>query len=276
LELEPSVAGHYAHGTLEKAIREALASAGKDLTAVTPADLAPIDEFHIGGRQATADLAAQLSIKRGAHLLDIGSGLGGASRYFAHEYGCRVTGIDLTEDYVRTAEWLAGLVRLGGSVSYRQGSGLALPFPTGNFDGAYLLHVGMNVADKAVLFAEARRVLRPGGEFAIYDVMREKDGELAFPVPWATADDTSFVEGSGAYCQLLEKAGFSISKERSRRDFAIEFFRQMRARAAESGGPPPLGLHIVMGASAPQKVSNMIANLESGLIAPTEIIARAV
>jgi SAM-dependent methyltransferase len=151
-----------------------------------------------------------------------------------------------------------------------------LPYPTGNFDAAYMLHVGMNIAAKAALFAEVRRVLKPGGEFAIYDVMREKDGELAFPVPWATVADTSFVEGSGTSRQLLEKAGFSISKERSRRDFAIEFFRQMRARATESAGPPPLGLHIVMGASAPQKVSNIIANLESGLIAPTEIIARAV
>jgi SAM-dependent methyltransferase len=276
VELEPSVARHYTHGALEKAIRDALASAGKVPDAVTAADLAAVDEFHIGGRQATADLAAQLAIKPGAHLLDIGSGLGGASRYFAQACGSRVTGVDLTEEYVRTAEWLAKLVQLDGRVSYRHGTGLALPFSTGTFDGAYMLHVGMNIEAKAALFGEVRRVLKRGGDFAVYDVMREKEGEITFPVPWATVAGTSFVESSGTYQRLLAGAGFSILMERSRRDFAIEFFQQMRARAAESGGPPPLGLQILMGASAPDKVANMIANLESGLIAPTEIIARAI
>jgi ubiquinone/menaquinone biosynthesis C-methylase UbiE len=276
VELEPSVARHYTHGALEKAIRDALARAGKDPDALTPADLAPVDEFHIGGRQATADLAAQLAIKPDSHLLDIGSGLGGASRYFAHECGCRVTGVDLTEEYVRTAEWLATLVGLVGRVSYRQGSGLALPFSTASFDGAYMLHVGMNIEDKAALFAEVRRVLKAEGDFAIYDVMHEKDGEITFPVPWATLAATSFVESSDTYRRLLEAAGFEILVERSRRDFAIKFFQQMSRRAAQSCGPPPLGLQILMGASAPEKVANMIANLESGLIAPTEIIARAI
>ena len=276
MELEPSVSRHYTHGALEKAIRDALISGGKTLDTLSPADLAPVDEFHIGGRQATADLAAQLAINPDAHLLDIGSGLGGASRYFAQERGCHVTGVDLTEEYVRTAEWLAKLVRLDGRVSYRQGSALALPFSPGAFDCAYMLHVGMNIEAKADLFAEVRRVLKQRGDFAIYDVMREKDGKITFPVPWATVEATSFVESSGTYRRLLEEAGFSILTERSRRDFAMDFFQQMRARAAGSGGPPPLGLQILMGAAAPEKVANMIANLESGLIAPTEIIARSV
>ena len=75
---------------------------------------------------------------------------------------------------------------------------------------------------------------------------------------------------------MLEGADFQVQSERNRREFAIEFFNQMRARAAQSGGPPALGLHILMGASAPQKVGNMIRNLERGLITPTEIICRAI
>ena len=135
----------------------------------------------------------------------------------------------------------------------------------------------MNVADEAGLFAEVWRVLRPGGLFGVYDVMREEgEGDLGFPVPWASSPDTSFVESAAAYRRLLEGAGFAVQKERSRRGFAIEFFRNMRAQAAQRGGPPPLGLHILMGATAPQKAANMMANLERGLIAPTEIIARAV
>ncbi len=277
MALEQSVARHYTHGSLERTILEALAASGKDPDRLAPADLAPVDEFHIGGRQATIDLAAQMEIEPGLHLLDVGSGLGGASRFFAHERGCRVAGIDLTEEYVRAAEALARRVGLADRVSYRHGSALDLPFAPAAFDGAYMLHVGMNIEDKARLFAGVRRVLRPGGFFGIYDVMREgSGGDLTFPVPWALSPGTSFVGSAADYRRLLEGAGFAVEKERSRRGFAIEFFRDMRAQAAQRGGPPPLGLHLLMGASAPQKAANMMDNLERGLIAPTEIIARAV
>ncbi|HTR14591.1 MAG TPA: class I SAM-dependent methyltransferase [Roseiarcus sp.] len=217
-----------------------------------------------------------MAIEPGLRLLDVGSGLGGASRYFAHERGCQVTGIDLTEEYVRAAEAFAKRVGLESQVSYQRGSALDLPFAAQSFDGAYMLHVGMNIQDKARLFAEVHRALKPGGVFGIYDVMRESgEGDLSFPVPWASSPATSFVESAVAYRRLLERAGFAVQKERSRREFAIEFLRQMRARAAQEGGPPPLGLHILMGASAPQKVAIMIDNLERGMIAPTEIICRA-
>jgi ubiquinone/menaquinone biosynthesis C-methylase UbiE len=274
MDVELAVSQHYAHGALEQAILDALIAAGKDPAHLVPADLAPVDEFHIGGRQATQDLAAQLPIEPGWHLLDIGSGLGGASRFFAHERQCRVSGIDLTDDYVRVARFLAERVGLADRVDYRQGSALSIPFPDHTFDGAYMLHVGMNIEDKAALFTEVRRVLKPGGVFAIYDVMRESEvGELAFPVPWATVAETSFVTTAPAYRTLLQAAGFVVDKERSRRDFAIQSFRQ-RERAI-ANGPQPLGLHIPMGALAAQKIANMVANVERGLIAPTEIISRS-
>lgn len=275
MSIERSVAQHYTHGALEQAILSALMASGTNLDDLRPSDLAPVDEFHIGGRRATADFAEQLDVRRGMRLLDIGCGLGGASRYFAHEHGCRVTGIDLTEEYVRVADSLARRVGLGALISYRLGSALSLPFAAGTFDGAYMLHVGMNIEDKSRLFAEVRRALKPQGVFGIYDVMRESDGELKYPVPWASSAETSFVATAAAYRRLLAAAGFEVIWERSRREFAIEFFRQMRAQAAP-GGPPPLGLHILMGASSPEKVANMIGNLERGLIAPTEIVCRAV
>jgi SAM-dependent methyltransferase len=213
MDVEQSVAQHYGHGSLERTILDALAALGKGLDRLTPADLAPVDEFHIGGRKATADFAVQSEIKPGMHLLDIGCGLGGASRYFALERGCRVTGIDLTEEYVQVAQSLARRIGLDRQVSYRQGSALALPFPPGEFDGAYMLHVGMNIQDKRQLFAEARRVLKPGGIFGIYDVMREGKGDLKFPVPWAQSPETSFVESAPTYRRLLDDAG--LPSERS-------------------------------------------------------------
>ena len=274
MNTEKQVSQHYTHGSLERAILDAVKAMGKDPDRLSHEDLAPADEFHIGGRQATFDFAGQLKPRPTMHLLDIGCGLGGASRYFATEHGCRVTGIDLTEEYVSVAEALSRRIGLGGQVSYRQASALALPFADGTFDGAYMLHVGMNISDKPKLFSEIRRVLKPGAVFGIYDVMRESEGEFAYPVPWAASAETNFIEFAETYKRLLASSRFEIVNERSRRDFAIEFFRQLRARMAQSG-PSPLGLQIVMGATAPQKIANMIGLLEKGVLAPTEIVARA-
>jgi ubiquinone/menaquinone biosynthesis C-methylase UbiE len=271
---EQAVAQHYTHGALERALLDALRAAGKNPDRLEPSDLAPVDEFHIGGRQATIDLAGELRVTRGMHLLDIGSGLGGASRYFVHACGCTVAGIDLTEEYVQVAQALSVRIGLADRVSYRQGSALALPFPAGTFDGAYMLHVGMNIADKAALFGQVRRALKPRGVFAVYDVMREGEGALAYPVPWAAGPETSFLESSATYTRLLAAAGFEVLTQRSRREFAIAFFRELRARIAQSGAPP-LGLHVLMGPTTPQKIANMVSALEAGLISPTEIICRA-
>lgn len=272
--IEQAVARHYAHGSLEQTIMDALAAAGKDLTRLTPRDLAPVDEFHVGGRQATVAFAQQFGLRPGMRLLDIGCGLGGAARYFAHEQGCRVNGIDLSAEYVNVANALAARVGLDETVVCEQGSALALPFEPGGFDAAYMLHVGMNIEDKAKLFAEVRRVLAPSGLLGIYDVMRLAEGELSFPVPWASGPESSFVADAATYRRLLAAAGFEVIAERNRRDFALEVFAQMRARGA-AAGPAPLGLHIVMGASAGQKVKNMIGDISAGLIAPTELICRA-
>jgi SAM-dependent methyltransferase len=276
MDLEQSVARHYAKSGLEEQILQALRIAGLDIDRLTTADLAPVDEFHVGGRPATVHLAEQLDLKAGQHLLDIGSGLGGPSRYFAEAHGARVTGIDLTDDYVRTAAALARRVGLGDRVTYRQGSALDLPFASGSFDGAYMLHVGMNIADKSALFAGIRRVLKPGGFFAVFDVMREGDGELLFPLPWASDPAWSFVDTVPAYRQALAAAGFALGAVNSRREVALEFFKQMRASLSASGKPPALGLHLVMGETQPQKMANMIRLVEGGVIAPVEMIATAI
>ncbi|MBE0621257.1 MAG: methyltransferase domain-containing protein [Burkholderiales bacterium] len=273
MEIEQAVARHYAHGSLEETILDALAAAGKDIKHLKPKDLSPVDEFHVGGRQATTAFAEQFGLRPGMRLLDIGCGLGGAARYFAHEHGCQVSGIDLSAEYVNVANALAARVGLEERVSCEPGSALALPFEPGGFDAAYMLHVGMNIEDKARLFAEVRRVLKPAGLFGIYDVMRLAAGDLSYPVPWASGPESSFVADAASYRRLLAAAGFEVLQERDRRDFALDVFAQMRARGA-GAGPAPLGLHIVMGANAGQKVKNMIADISAGLIAPTELICR--
>ena len=273
MQIEQAVARHYAHGSLEETILNALAAAGKDVNHLTPKDLAPVDEFHIGGRLATAAFAEQFGLRPGMRLLDIGCGLGGAARFFAQEYGCRVVGIDLSEEYVNVANVLAQRVGLDDRVSFEAGSALALPLEPGGFDAAYMLHVGMNIEDKSRLFAEVRRILKPSGLFGIYDVMRLAAGELHYPVPWTSSAEVSFVAAAEDYRRLLVAEGFEVMKERDRCDFALEVFAQMKARGA-TGAPAPLGLHLVMGATAGQKVKNMMGDIAAGLIAPTEMICR--
>ena len=276
MTVEQNVAQHYTRDNLAQTIFEVLARAGIGTERIDADQLAPMDEFHTGGRQATADFADQLAFAAGAHLLDVGSGIGGPARYFAKHRGCRVTGIDLTDEFVQVATELTRRAGLDKAADFRQGSALALPFAPATFDGAYMLHVGMNIGDKAKLFAEVRRVLKPGSLFGIFDMMRASEsGNLAYPVPWASAAETSFLAAPATYRRQLTEAGFTVTKERGRRDFAIEFFRAMQARAA-AGTAPPYSLQTIMGADFPQKIANLRDGLERGIVEPTEIIGRAV
>ncbi len=271
---EQAVAQNYSRGGLEQQILDVLTATGADLEHLDPDQLAPVDEFHIGGRAATVELVSQLDLRPGLRVLDVGSGLGGTARYLARQHAVEVTGLDLTMEYVQVAASLTRRVGLADLAAFRQGSAAELPFPDGSFDRACMLHVGMNIADKAALFAEVRRVLVPGGVFGVYDVMRVGPDDIAFPVPWAATAATSFLAEPTYYRELLAKAGLTLRSQRDRRDFALEFFREMSARTAQKG-PPLLGLHIVMGPDAPLKIANMVDGLKRAVLAPTEMICLA-
>ncbi len=272
---QQSIAQHYTHGGLLDAIRAGVTALGKTSDKINVDDLAPVDEFHIGGRKASVEFFDQLHFSSTHHVLDVGCGLGGPARFAASRYGCRVTGIDLTLEYIETGKVLCQWTGLDDLVSLHQGSALSMPFLDRAFDGAYMMHVGMNISDKAKLCSEVHRTLQSGSLFGIYDIMKIGDGDLTYPVPWATTADTSVVSAPEQYKSALRDAGFAIVLERNRRDFALAFFEELRARTA-AGGPPPLGLHVLMGASAPVKIQNMIANIAAGRIAPVEVIARKV
>ncbi|HUS54380.1 MAG TPA: class I SAM-dependent methyltransferase [Thermohalobaculum sp.] len=272
MPVEEDVARHYTSGNLLERIRQGLATMGRDPDHPSLDDLKPVDEFHIGGVEATGDLLAQIDLGPRSALLDIGSGLGGPARFIASNTGCHVTGIDLTEEFVATAGALSEMTGLAGRTSFIVGSALDLPFAPASFDAATLIHVGMNLPDKPVLFAGVARVLRPGRVFAVYDVMRTGPGELAYPVPWAETAATDFSAPPDAYRVAAAAAGFTIAAERVRRDFALDFFRARAAGAAGQDGPPPLGIHLLTGTTGPEKMRNMITNIEAGVIAPVEMI----
>jgi SAM-dependent methyltransferase len=272
--IEQRVEQHYAQSGLEERILSALAAAGKDVERLTASDLAPVDEFHTGGRAATIEIAAQAGFGPGMHVLDIGCGIGGASRFFAQERGCCVTGIDITADYIRVAQALAKRVGLERRVAYQRASALSLPFKLGTFDGAYMMHVGMNIKDKPTLFAEARRVLKNGAVLAIYDVVLTGRGDVSYPLPCALSPDTCFMLDVAGYQRELDAAGFDILTVHDRLDVARAFFRQEQARAAGGAAPSPLGIHILMKEDAPRIFSNVVSLFERGILSPTEFIAR--
>ncbi len=272
---EAKVAGHYTRGKLEETILQAVALTGSDPDQLKAIDLATVDEFHVGGLEATRELGAQMGLGPGLRVLDVGSGIGGPARYFAAEHQCKVTGIDLTEEFVQVARSLTRRAKLDHLAEFVQASALDTAFPAETFDRAYMIHVGMNIADKTGVFSEVRRVLKTQGMFVIFDILRAGSGEIAYPVPWALNEETSFVADLKSYRDALEKAGFRVERERGRRAFGIEFTERMIARGAQ-GGQPALGLHLLMGDLAPVMIKNVLTMMKQGVLEPVELYARAV
>ena len=271
MSIETRVSSHYAHGDLLNAIDAALLKAGKNPAGPTLEDLAPIDEFHVRGREATKELGAGLGLRQDHLVLDVGSGLGGPSRQLAMTYRCRITGIDLTEEYCRVATELASRVGLSDRVRYRQGSALAMPFPDASFDLAYTQHVAMNIADKAGLYREIARVLKPRGKLGIYDLLQGQGGSVHFPVPWAHDESTSFLAGPDDMRSLLSDAGFEIANWSDTSEIGKEWFKALNRRLVETG-LPPLGFHVLLGADFAAMAKNQVRNLIEDRIRPTEII----
>lgn len=271
---DKAVSEHYTHGKLLRAIRACVAKLGKTTDCITIEDLAPVDEFHIGGRLATNNLLDQVNFREQDHILDVGCGLGGVSRFIARNYNNRVTGIDLTQEYIDVGTVLCDWVGLDKQVTLCQGSALSMPFENETFDGALMLHVGMNIEDKVQLFAEVYRLLRPGAFFAVYDVMRTNVGELSYPVPWTAEYSTCRLSTPGEYKEALSCAGFNEARVNNRRDFALKLFDEMRAKKAANGSLPSLGLHTLMQKKTAVMVKNMIGGIAADIIAPVELIVQ--
>ena len=196
--------------------------------------LAPLDQFHMGGLAATTAVAARVGVPAGAAVLDAGSGLGGPARYLAETFGCRVAGVDLSPDYVAIARLLTERAGLADRVTFQEGDLLRLPFEDGRFDLVWTQHVAMNIADRAGLYRELRRVLKHGGRLAFYDPLAA-DGHpaLTYPVPWAQTAETSTLLTAGETRDVLGQAGFHV--------LSLDDVTQEAMGWAQQGGPPQPG-----------------------------------
>jgi ubiquinone/menaquinone biosynthesis C-methylase UbiE len=256
-----AVADHYKRRALGEAILAALQAAGKDIEHLTPDDLAPVDEFHSGGRNATVRLAQLAEINGSEHVLDVGCGIGGPSRYLASTFGCQVTGLDLTAEFITLATMLAQRTRLADKVTYRHGNALDMPFADASFDLVWSQNAAMNIADRDRLYGEMRRVLAPTGRLALQDVAAGPGGEPYYPTPWANDKSISFLSAPQSTRAALERIGFRVLAWHDTTQEALE--QQIaRATALDSGSLPPLGLHILIGPAFPTVTKNMLRNLQ--------------
>jgi SAM-dependent methyltransferase len=261
---------HYGRAGIGEAILAGLRAAGKNLDALTPEDLAPADQFHTRGREATLELARMAGLERGMRVLDVGGGLGGPARTLAAEIGCHVTVVDLTEEFCRVGIELTARLRLGDRVAFRHGNALDLPFESGSFDAVWTQHSSMNIEDKERLYDEIARVLRPGGGFALHEMMADPTQPIHFPVPWAREPSLSFLRAPDAVHALLRARGLRPREWIDTTATSLAWFRERRAAMRQGGPPPPLGLHMLLGPDMPAMFDNLVRNLAEDRLAVFE------
>ena len=254
-----SVRDHYRATGLTERLKTALAALGPDDQRFGPRLLAALDQFHTRGLAATAELAELARITAEMTVLDVGSGVGGPARFLAATYGCRVTGVDLSESFVDAACYLTRRTGQSGRVSFEIASALQLPFDDGSFDVVLLQHVAMNIADRARLYREIRRMLKSGGRFATFDVV-SISGEPHYPLPWARTPAASFLMTAAATREAIESSGFRVLASRDDTEAAKAWIARMRA----SGPPPAPNLGAVMGPDFAELAANLGRNLMEG------------
>ncbi len=250
-----NVRQHYNATGLTSRLQTALATIVPEDERLTVAQLAPLDQFHLRGILATAELAAAAGLDPSTRVLDLGCGIGGPARYLAATFECSVTGVDLSPSFIDAAAYLTARCGLSDRVSFQTGDALHLLFDDAAFDAVFLQHVAMNIEDRTALYAEVRRNLVPGGRFVTYDVVL-REGNVEYPAPWARDASTSFLLSADDTRTALEQAAFTATFWRDDTQLVLDWF------SAVAGSPQgPLSLGVVMGSDFQASTANLARNL---------------
>jgi len=274
MTLRDEVAAHYSHGDLLSRLDAALKADGVDPQRPTLEALAPYDQFHGRGLEATEEIAALMPIRRTDHVLDIGSGIGGPARYIASRFECRVSGLDLTPEFCEVARELTRRLGLESQVDVRVGDAVAMPFGDATFDGAYSMNVSMNIADKAAFYREVHRVLKPSAWLVLSEAARGGGPEPDYPTPWARTAQTSFLATPEDTRQGLLAAGFDVIGLESTLEAARAYGARSRDIVARGGKPPHRAVMLIHGDVAPAAMANSSRALAEERVLPIEILAR--
>ncbi|MDA0306368.1 MAG: methyltransferase domain-containing protein [Proteobacteria bacterium] len=264
--------GYYSPNDLYNKILQGLDRLGLDLASVTLDDLQPVDEFHIRGDTATKELITLAGFTPDQHILDVGCGIGGSTRRLAHETGCRVTGIDLSDSYIDTAQRLTELLNMQDRVAFRAASALDLPFADDAFDGVWSIQMNMNVEDKLGWMRETLRVLKPGSRAVLYEVCAHKNTPQHFPVPWAQDSSMSFLVPPDEFRDIITVAGFEISVWNDKTDLAQKAFSKVQEPVGEPK-LPVLGVYMLVGDDIGRKAYNLHRNLDEERVSLIETVA---
>ena len=260
--LNQNIENHYLKEELYEDILNRLKEQGIDLNEVKRSDIAGVDEFHVRGAAVSKELADSSNLE-GATVLDVGCGLGGPCRMLADEYNCQVTGLDLSNEYIRTAKELSKLVKLDSKTSFIQGDATSLPFEDNAFDVIWTQHVQMNIPNKEKFYSEISRVLKSGGHFLYYEILKKGDGEVNYPMPWASTSEISFLFKETEMDNFLTKFGLTKEQSNDQTIYGIDFLDALFAKLKEFG-PPKIGLNALMGETTKQKLVNVLGHLKSG------------
>ena len=264
------VRDHYRATGLTDRLKTILAASGPKDGPLAPEQLAGLDQFHTRGLAATAELADLAGVDASMAVLDVGAGIGGPARFLAATRGCYVTGIDLSVPFVEAARYLTERTGQTDLVSFEVASALDLPFDGGAFDAVFLQHVAMNIADRAGLYREIRRVLRPGGRLATFDIVIDQ-GEPYYPVPWARSSETSFLLTAVETGTMIEQAGFRATAWQDDTEQAKAWIVQLR-----DATPPPANLGVVMGPDFRELATNLGRSLLQGRVGVLTAVFEAV
>ncbi len=273
-DAQSRIVEHYASSGLLERLEAALRADGADLAHLTIETLAPYDHFHGRGSEATEDWAALVTVRPTDHLLDVGSGLGGPARWFSSRFGCRVTGIDLTSEYCAIAEHFTRLLGLETRVRFQVGNALAMPFDDGAFEGVYSMFVSMNIADKAKLYGEIHRVLKPGGWLLLSTIAQGRTGGITYPTPWAATAAESFLATADATRQELQRAGFVVGQVRDDLQRSLDFMARSQAAIERGEKPAYRASALIHGEISRATLANVARAYKDGALVPIELVAR--
>lgn len=267
------IAGYYTRGDLLARLDAALEEDGVEPARAGIDELAPYDQFHGRGIEATEEIAGMLRVAATDHLLDVGSGIGGPARYMAGRFGCRVTGIDLTAEFCEVARELTRRIGMEDRVRFELGDALAMPFGDAAFDGAYSMNVSMNIADKAALYREIRRVLKPGGWLLLSELAKGPGAPMEYPAPWAETAATSFLATPEETARGLAEAGFDVVETRTATEKMVAYGNRSREIVKQGGKPPHRAIQLIHGEVAKQAMANSARGVAEARLVPVEIVA---
>lgn len=202
-------ASHYAPRDLRSRVAAVVEASGRSDN-VGVDDLAPLDQFHVEGIAPVRRLAAKAGLNPSMHVLDVACGMGGPARYIAKHYGCRVTGVEYSQQFLETAQYLCELTKMDDQVEFVHGDATNLSFADESFDVTWTQHAQCNIADKERFFSEMRRTLKRGGRCVMHDLYGADGLSPTFPAYWAREASDSYLITPERTKELLEECGFRI------------------------------------------------------------------